>query len=47
MKNTVKFMGKAGLAVVTGVWPYGRYGWVVAVGAFIIIVGGIAHLIAR
>ena len=46
MKKAVKFMGKAGLAVVAGVWPYGRYGWLVAVGA-LLVVGCIRHLIAR
>jgi hypothetical protein len=46
MKNALTFMGKAGLALVTGAWPHGRYGWVVAIGPFI-IVGAIARLIAR
>jgi hypothetical protein len=45
MAETIKFIGKLGTVLLTGVWPYGRYGWVVVMGACIII-AGFLHFVA-
>jgi hypothetical protein len=45
VQNTLKTIGKVALVLLTGVWPYGRYGWVVVIGACI-AVAGVLHFVA-
>jgi hypothetical protein len=45
IQNTLKTIGKVGVVLLTGVWPYGRYGWLVVIGACILI-AGFLHVVA-
>jgi hypothetical protein len=45
IQSTLKTMGKVALVLLTGVWPQGRYGWVVVIGACIVI-AGFLHVLA-
>jgi hypothetical protein len=44
-QSTLKTVGKVGVVLLTGVWPYGRYGWVVIIGACVVI-AGVLHFVA-
>jgi hypothetical protein len=45
IQATLKIVGAALLVMFTGVWPRGRDGWVVVIGACIVI-AGILHVVA-
>jgi hypothetical protein len=45
IQSTLKTIGKVGVVLLTGVWPYGRYGWVVVIGACVVI-AGVLHFVA-
>jgi hypothetical protein len=44
IRKTLITIGKVGLVLLTGVWPYGRYGWVVVIGACV-AVAGVLHFV--
>ena len=45
VQNTLKTIGKVALVLLTGVWPEGRYGWVVVIAACVVI-AGFPHFVA-
>jgi type IV secretory pathway VirB2 component (pilin) len=46
VRNTLKVIAGAGLVIITGgAWPTGRYGWAIAIGAFIVL-AAVLHFVA-
>jgi hypothetical protein len=45
IQSTLKTIGKVALVLLSGVWPQGQYGWVVVIGACIVI-AGVLHVVA-
>jgi hypothetical protein len=45
MTKALKIVGGVASVLLTGVWPYGRYGWVVVIAASIVI-AGFLHVVA-